>query len=67
MDKKKYSPIEGATENTYVPEENAEGFYRCRIINHLNNNKSPYHLDILNKEIDKIINYIKKSVDNIQD
>lgn len=36
-------------------------------LKYLNNNKLPCHLDILSKEIDKIINYIKKSVDNIQD
>lgn len=36
-------------------------------LKYLNNNKLPCHLDILNKEIDKIIKYIKKSVDNIQD
>lgn len=36
-------------------------------LRYLNNNKLPYHLDILNEEVDKIINHIKKSVDNIQD
>ena len=33
-------------------------------LKYLNNNKLPYNLDILNKEINKIINYIKKSIDN---
>ena len=36
-------------------------------LRYLNNNKLPYHLNILSKELDKIINYIKKSIDNIQD
>lgn len=36
----KYMPIEGADKNTYTPEKNAEGFYFCRSINHLNNTQS---------------------------
>lgn len=40
VSKKKYLPIEGANENEYIPEVNAEGFYCCRVINHLNNTAS---------------------------
>jgi hypothetical protein len=40
VNKKKYMPIPGADENEYTPDVNAEGFYCCRIVNHLNNTTS---------------------------
>ena len=35
-----YAPIAEANGNTYVPAENAEGIYFCRVVNHLNNTQS---------------------------